>query len=206
MQVSWKRRWIPFPLLSLTTAKACCFPGPNVPLLANEPIPNATALVDDLPTCQNNFQLAYLWQEKNTHCWPHFQAIYVSPRHRRLFLSRFGFLSFCFLCNKRYVLHSSKVVSWCDNSVKHHGKASTGGCHRSQRPKLLNTNRRSEQVLFKHMNIWINCCCHHESSSSSRSIIFFFRDEELGWMDDGTNDGTNGWEGRPTPDKTKDII
>ncbi len=24
--------------------------------------------------------------------------------------------------------------------------------------------------------------------------------------DDGTNDGTNGWKGRPTPDKTKDII
>jgi hypothetical protein len=28
--------------------------------------------------------------------------------------------------------------------------------------------------------------------TSSSSIIFFFRDEELGWMDDGTNDGTNG--------------
>jgi hypothetical protein len=35
----------------------------------------------------------------------------------------------------------------------------------------------------------------HESSSSSRSIIFFFRDEELGWMDDGTD----GWKGRRPP-------
>jgi hypothetical protein len=35
------------------------------------------------------------------------------------------------------------------------------------------------------------------------------RDEELGWMDDGTDDGTDGWKGRPPPsqpDKTKDII
>ncbi len=27
-------------------------------------------------------------------------------------------------------------------------------------------------------------------------------DEELGWMDDGTDDGTDGWKGRPP----KDII
>jgi hypothetical protein len=39
-------------------------------------------------------------------------------------------------------------------------------------------------------------------SSSSSSVIFFFRDEELGWMDDGTD----GWKGRPQQDKTKDII
>ncbi len=130
MQVSWKRRWISSPLLSLTTTNARCFPGPSVPLPANEPILKATALADDLPTCQNNFQLAYLLQEKNTHCWPHFQAIFVSPRHRRLFLSRFGFLSFCFLCSRRYALRSSEVVSWCDDSVKRQGKASTGGCHR----------------------------------------------------------------------------
>jgi len=32
-------------------------------------------------------------------------------------------------------------------------------------------------------------------SSSSSSIIFFFRDEELGWMDDMTNDETDGWKG-----------
>jgi hypothetical protein len=47
------------------------------------------------------------------------------------------------------------------------------------------------------------------SSSSSSSVIFFFRDEELGWMDDGTDDGTDGWKGPPPPsqpDKTKDII
>jgi hypothetical protein len=44
-------------------------------------------------------------------------------------------------------------------------------------------------------------CCH---SSSSSSIIFFFQDEELGWMDDGTDDETDGWKGQP--DKTKDII
>jgi hypothetical protein len=40
------------------------------------------------------------------------------------------------------------------------------------------------------------------SSSSSSSIIFFFRDEELGWMDDGTD----GWKGPPPPDKLKEII
>ncbi len=40
---------------------------------------------------------------------------------------------------------------------------------------------------------FINCFCRHSSSSSSPSIIFFFRDEELGWMDDGTD----GWKGRP---------
>ncbi len=33
------------------------------------------------------------------------------------------------------------------------------------------------------------------SSSSSSSIIFFFRDEEVGWMDDRTDDGTDGWKG-----------
>jgi hypothetical protein len=33
--------------------------------------------------------------------------------------------------------------------------------------------------------------------SSSSSIIFFFRDEELEWMDDGTDDGMDGWKGRP---------
>jgi hypothetical protein len=46
-------------------------------------------------------------------------------------------------------------------------------------------------------------------SSSSSSIIFFFRDEELGWMDDETDDDTDGWKGRPPPsqpDKNKDII
>ncbi len=47
------------------------------------------------------------------------------------------------------------------------------------------------------INIWINWCCRHSSSSSSPSIIFFFRDEELGWMDDETDDGTDGWKGRP---------
>ncbi len=31
-------------------------------------------------------------------------------------------------------------------------------------------------------------------------------DEELGWMDDGTDDGTDGCKGRRPPDKTKDII
>jgi hypothetical protein len=49
----------------------------------------------------------------------------------------------------------------------------------------------------------------YKSFSTSSSIIFFFRDEELGWMDDGTDDGTDGWKGRPPPlqpDKTKDII
>jgi hypothetical protein len=40
-------------------------------------------------------------------------------------------------------------------------------------------------------------------SSSSSSIIFFFRDEELGWMDDGTDDGTDGWKGRPPPDRLR---
>jgi hypothetical protein len=146
MQVSWKRRWISFPLLSLTTAKARCFPGPSIPLPANEPIPKATALADDLPTCQNSFKLAYPLQEKNTHCWPHFQAISVSRRRKRLFLFRFGFLSFCFLYSRIYALRSSEVVNWCDGSFKRHEKASTGGRHRSQRPKLLNTNRRSEQA------------------------------------------------------------
>jgi hypothetical protein len=34
-------------------------------------------------------------------------------------------------------------------------------------------------------------------SSFSSSIIFFFGDEELGWMDDGMDDGTDGWKGRP---------
>jgi hypothetical protein len=29
-------------------------------------------------------------------------------------------------------------------------------------------------------------------SSSSFSIIFFFWDEELGWMNDGMDDGTDG--------------
>jgi hypothetical protein len=53
-----------------------------------------------------------------------------------------------------------------------------------------------------HINIWINCCCRHSSSSSS-SIIFFFRDEELGWMDDRTDDGTDGWKGRPPPDRLR---
>jgi hypothetical protein len=33
-------------------------------------------------------------------------------------------------------------------------------------------------------------------------IIFFFQDEELGWMDNGTDDRTNGWKGWPP----KDII
>jgi hypothetical protein len=33
-------------------------------------------------------------------------------------------------------------------------------------------------------------------------IIFFFGDEELGWIDDKMDDGTNGWKGRPP----KDII
>ncbi len=166
MQVSWKRRWISFPLLSLTTVKARCFPGPSVPLPTNEPIPKATTLANDLPTCQNSFQLAYPLQE-NTHCWPHFQAISISPRRRRLFLFRFGFLSFCFRCSRKYALRSSEVVSWCDGSVKRQGKASTDGHHRSQRPKLLNTNRRSEQASLEHINIWINCYRRHESSSSS---------------------------------------
>jgi hypothetical protein len=40
-------------------------------------------------------------------------------------------------------------------------------------------------------------------SSSSSSIIFFFRVEELGWMDDGTDDGTDGWKGRPPPDRLR---
>jgi hypothetical protein len=31
------------------------------------------------------------------------------------------------------------------------------------------------------------------------SIIFFFRDEELGWMDDGTD----GWKGRSPPDRLR---
>jgi hypothetical protein len=34
------------------------------------------------------------------------------------------------------------------------------------------------------------------------SIIFFFEDEELGWTDDGTDDGTDGWKGGPTPTNT----
>jgi hypothetical protein len=37
----------------------------------------------------------------------------------------------------------------------------------------------------------------------SSSSIFFFWDEELGWMDDRTDDGTDGWMERTT---TKDII
>jgi hypothetical protein len=66
---------------------------------------------------------------------------------------------------------------------------------------------------------WLEIISHNyrsfssSSSSSSSSVIFFFRDEELGWMDDGTDDetddGTDGWKGRPPPsqpDKTKDII
>jgi hypothetical protein len=32
------------------------------------------------------------------------------------------------------------------------------------------------------------------------SIIFFFRDEELGWTEDGTDDGTDGWKGGPPAD------
>jgi hypothetical protein len=40
-------------------------------------------------------------------------------------------------------------------------------------------------------------------SSSSSSIIFFFRDEELGWMDDGTDDRTDGWKGRRPPDRLR---
>jgi hypothetical protein len=39
--------------------------------------------------------------------------------------------------------------------------------------------------------------------SSSSSIIFFFQDEELEWMDDGTNDGMDGWKGRPPPDRLR---
>ncbi len=73
----------------------------------------------------------------------------------------------------------------------------------------LKFGKRKQTSFFfsrlDHINIWINCCCRHSSSSSS-SIIFFFRDEELGWMDDGTDDGTDGWKGRPQADKTKDII
>jgi hypothetical protein len=38
-------------------------------------------------------------------------------------------------------------------------------------------------------------------SSSSSSIIFFFRDEEVGWMDDRTDDGMDGWKGEPPPDR-----
>jgi len=30
-------------------------------------------------------------------------------------------------------------------------------------------------------------------------LLFFFRDEELGWMDDGTD----GWKGRPPPDRLR---
>jgi hypothetical protein len=49
------------------------------------------------------------------------------------------------------------------------------------------------------------------SLSSSSSIIFFFRDEEVGWMDDETDDETNdemndetdGWKGRPPPDRLR---
>jgi hypothetical protein len=54
-----------------------------------------------------------------------------------------------------------------------------------------------------HINIWINCYCHHSSSSSSSSIIFFFRDEEFGWMNDGMDDETNGWKGRPPSDRLR---
>jgi hypothetical protein len=36
--------------------------------------------------------------------------------------------------------------------------------------------------------------------------MFFLGIEELGWMDDGMDDGVNGWKGRPPPHKTKDII
>jgi hypothetical protein len=50
----------------------------------------------------------------------------------------------------------------------------------------------STEHILDHINIWINCCCCNSSSSSS-SIIFFFRDEELGWMDDGTDE----WKGQP---------
>jgi hypothetical protein len=39
----------------------------------------------------------------------------------------------------------------------------------------------------------------YRSFSSSSSIIFFFRDEELGWMDDGTDE----WKGRPPPDRLR---
>jgi hypothetical protein len=42
-------------------------------------------------------------------------------------------------------------------------------------------------------------------SSSSSSIIFFFRDEELGWMDDETDDGIDGWKGRPPQDRPRII-
>ncbi len=59
---------------------------------------------------------------------------------------------------------------------------------------------KRRQTSAEHINIWIKCCCRHSSSSSS--IIFFFRDEELGWMDDRTDDATDGWKGRPP----KDII
>jgi hypothetical protein len=76
---------------------------------------------------------------------------------------------------------------------------------------------KSVVLLVSPPNVWIDfakitlaklcvptCCRRHESSSSTRSI--FFWDEELRWTDDGMDDGTNGWKGRPTSDKTKDII
>jgi len=54
------------------------------------------------------------------------------------------------------------------------------------------TGSRASSVehVLDHINIWINCCYCHSSSCSS--IIFFFRDEELGWMDDETDDGMDG--------------
>ena len=54
IQVSWNRRWISWPLLSVTTEKARWLPGPNDPWEANMPIPKATALAEDLPTCPAN--------------------------------------------------------------------------------------------------------------------------------------------------------
>jgi hypothetical protein len=68
---------------------------------------------------------------------------------------------------------------------------------------------RSVVLLVSPLNVWIDfakitlaklcvrtCCRRYESSSFTRSI--FFWDEELGWTDDGMNDGTDGWMERTT--------
>jgi hypothetical protein len=39
--------------------------------------------------------------------------------------------------------------------------------------------------------------CRFFGAIFTTSIIFFFGDEELGWMDDEMDDGTDGWKGRP---------